>query len=358
MLFNLDAKNRIYTSAPIVVFCIFLFGFLLSFFGVADRALSNQFMVSVAVLFLIYPIHRYQIDIDRIVKRSGMWLSVFTGVFFLAVVTFPGNPISNVLTFIFDNYSAGSYGLRDFSEEATLSFHIGTVPFLYLPFALFFLSYLKDKKRKNILGMLVIFPAIVASASRGLWMVSLISLIVIYFLNLRLSTKIIFVLISIPIVVSVFGYLIANTVLFSSGEESNSVKIGHITSFFDQLDWTNFFIGNGLASFYYSSGSGVMKAHTEVTPLDMLRYFGFILTPILYTAIFFPIKNLRAYIGENRFYTLIFVLYLINSFTNPIMFNSYGLLTVLWYWSKILNSEKPLQPGSDSNIDVWKPVVI
>ncbi|WP_448636298.1 hypothetical protein [Pedobacter panaciterrae] len=276
----------------------------------------------------------------------------------LAVVTFPGNPISNVLTFIFDNYSAGSYGLRDFSEEATLSFHIGTVPFLYLPFALFFLSYLKDKKRKNILGMLVIFPAIVASASRGLWMVSLISLIVIYFLNLRLSTKIIFVLISIPIVVSVFGYLIANTVVFSSGEESNSVKIGHITSFFDQLDWTNFFIGNGLASFYYSSGSGVMKAHTEVTPLDMLRYFGFILTPILYTAIFFPIKNLRAYIGENRFYTLIFVLYLINSFTNPIMFNSYGLLTVLWYWSKILNSEKPLQPGSDSNIDVWKPVVI
>jgi len=189
-------------------------------------------------------------------------------------------------------------------------------------------------------------------------MVSLISLILIYFLNLKLSTKIIFVLISTPIVVSVFSYLIANTVVFSSGEESNSVKIGHITSFFDQLDWTNFFIGNGLASFYYSSGSGAMKAHTEVTPLDMLRYFGFILTPILYTAIFFPVKNLRAYIGENRFCTLIFVLYLINSFTNPIMFNSYGLLTVLWYWSKILNSERTLQPVSDSNIDVWKPVVI
>ena len=102
------------------------------------------------------------------------------------------------------------------------------------------------------------------------------------------------------------------------------------------MNFFNFFLGEGLASYYYSEGSGALKAYTEVTPLDMLRYFGFILTPILYLFLLFPSKRVRAYFGENFLFFVVFFMYVVNSMTNPTMFNSYGFLIVLWYWSKVL----------------------
>ncbi len=307
MLYESNANSRISTISPIIVFLVFFFGFMMSVFGPVkiDRALSNQLMLSILVLFLIYPIQKYQIDLDRIVKVSGIILAAFTGFFFLLIVTFAGNPISTLAFNIFTDYASGSNGLRNFTEEASLSFHFGTVPFLYLPLCLFFYSYLKDKKKKNILAILFLLPAIMISSSRGLWVICVIGLFLTFFLNLKLTSKLILITIGIPVLILMASYLITNTKVFSSDEESNSAKIGHIISFIDNLNFTNFFIGDGLGAYYYSIGSGGMKAITEVTPVDMLRYFGFLLAPILYTVIVFPIKKLSSYAGENIFFMLV-----------------------------------------------------
>jgi hypothetical protein len=112
--------------------------------------------------------------------------------------------------------------------------------------------------------------------------------------------------------------------------------LGHYESFIDNANVFNLLVGNGLGAIYYSKGSGGYKAHTEVTPIDMIRYLGIFFAILLYWFIIFPTKRIKAYLGKNFLYTIIFIIYVLNSMTNPTMFNSYGLIVVIWYWYKIL----------------------
>lgn len=334
---------KLKTTAPFVVFFIFTYGFIYSFFNTVNRELALQFFLSVLVLFLIYPIIRYKIDINKIAKVCGLLIVAYTSISFLVVVVFVDLPISSLYYDFFSNYSAGSNGLREFVEDRTLSFHIGTVPFLYLPFCLYTISFVENKKVINLLAIILLFVIIFISASRGLILSCLMALVVIIFFKSSLKSKIIFVTLSIPVIVVLISYLLTKTTVFDSGEESNSVKLGHYESFKEHLSFFNFFLGEGLASIYYSKGTQSLKAHTEITPLDMLRYFGFILTPILYLVIVFPTKKISSYIGYNLLYVVLFLIYVINSFTNPTMFNSYGLLLVLWYWYIIFRKKNDLE---------------
>jgi hypothetical protein len=329
---------RLETFAPFIVFIIFLYGFIFSFFNVVDKDLSLQFFLSVLVLFLIYPICKYKIDIDRIAKISGLIMAFYTGLSFLIVVVFMELPFSSTYYTFFSNYSAGSNGLREFAEEGTLSFHIGTVPFMYLSFVLYVMAFVEKKTIGSFFAIIIIFTTIFISASRGLILSCLLGVGYIIFFKSKFSSKIVFLTISIPLVIISLSYLLTNTTVFDSDEGSNSVKIGHVESFFENIDFFNFFLGKGLGSYYYSKGSQGMKAHTEITPLDMIRYFGFILAPLLYFFVIFPTKKIKSYLGRNSLYLVLFMIYVVNSFTNPTMFNSYGLLIVLWYWYKILDN--------------------
>jgi hypothetical protein len=93
--------------------------------------------------------------------------------------------------------------------------------------------------------------------------------------------------------------------------------------------------GRGLAHLYFTVGAGGFKSNTEITPMDMVRYFGLFLTLLLYYVIVFPVRGIKAYTGENLVDVLIFLVYLLLSFTNPILFNSMGMLVILWYWSRL-----------------------
>lgn len=336
LLFKLSGKSILYTFSPIIIFIIFFYGFIMSLFNNVDRGLSIQMLTSVFLLFLIYPIERYKIDLDRIVKLSGIILSISTGLFYFILFMGNGAAYEQVFMDIFNKYSSGAFGVREYGEEMTFMFHLGTVPFLFLPFSLYCIAFFKDRKLSHFFAMLIIMGAIISSASRGLIFVSLLSFLGIIFLNFKMVPRIILLFISLPLIIFVLQYFILNTTVFSSDEVSNNAKIGHLTSFFNNLNLKNFIIGDGLATYHFTTGSNSLKAQTEITPLDMFRYFGFILTLLLYAAIIFPSRKLKAYSIEKGKYTMIFFLYVVLSFTNPIFFNSFGLLVVLWYWSKIL----------------------
>lgn len=324
--------------APFLIFLIFFYGFLFSFLNNADNDLRLQLFFSVLVLFLIYPINKYKIDVDYIVKVSGLIIAIYTGVSFLIIVTFIDSSFSSTYLNFFVEVSAGSNSLRDFvGGDGTISFHIGTVPFIYLSFVLYMVSFIEKKKTSTIFAMLILLITILVSTSRGSIFSCIIAGGYIVFFKSKIVNKILFLAICIPIVLIFIAYLIDNTSVFSSGDSSNFVKIGHFESFLENINFTNFLFGEGLASIYFSKGRGAMLAQTEITPVDMLRYFGFILAPLLYFVIFFPVKKLASYLGSNSLYAVLFLIYVLNSFTNPTMFNSYGLLVVLWYWSKILN---------------------
>ncbi len=304
--------------------------------------LSRQFFLSVLVLFLIYPILKYKIDVDKIVKLCGVVMAIYTGIAFLIIVAYPDLSFSQSFYYdFFKVYSHGSNGLREFAEEGTLSFHLGTVPFIYLSFVLYMISFVEKKTFTRLIVLIGLFIVVFISASRGAIIITLGASAFIVFFKTSLKNKIIFLAITIPLTISVVSYFVANTNVFDSSDGSNSVKIGHAESFFESRDIYNLVIGEGLGSYYYSKGSQAMKAHTEITPFDMIRYLGIVFTIILYTVIIFPVRQLKSYLGENFLYVVIFLIYVINSFSNPTFFNSYGLLIVLWYWYKIINGSEP-----------------
>ncbi len=327
---------RLRTTSPFLVFFIFLYGFILAFFNNSDFALSLQFFLAVLVLFLIYPIDKYKVDMDQIAKISGIVMALYTGIAYLIIIVY-NTPITPVFNDIFVNYSSGSNGLRELTEEGVLSFHIGTAPFIYLSLCLYTISFATNKKISSLLAIIILFITVFISASRGTILICVLAIVSIIFFRFKLVSKIIFLSIAIPLVSIAFLYLLTNTTTLDPGEVSNNIKLGHFQSFLENINFFNFFAGNGLGAYYYSKGSQSMKAHTEITPVDMVRYFGFILTPILYIVIVFPLKTFNLYFKRNKIYIIIFLLYVFNSFTNPTMFNSYGLLIVLWYWSKILS---------------------
>jgi len=336
---------KMLTIAPLLIFIIFLFGYLNSFLHNVDEHLSQQFFLSILSLFLIYPIFKYKIDLGRIAKISGLIMVVYTAISFLIIIVLINTTISSVYYPFFRDYSIGTNGLREFAEEGMLSFYIGTVPFLFLPFTLYVLSFVREKKITTFLAILVLFITMYISASRGLIIISILASAYIIFRKSKFKTKIIFLFISVPIVVVVISFMLRDTNVFSADESSNNIKLGHLISFFDHIDFFNFILGEGLGSYYFSKGVGRELAHTEITPLDMLRYLGFILAPIMYYIIVFPSNKLNSYFGENSLYVIIFLIYLLNSFTNPTMFNSYGLLIVLWYWQIVLCDDQNTKIG-------------
>jgi len=333
---------RLNTISPFIVFFIFLYGFIFSFFNIVEASFRTQLFFSILVLFLIYPIVHYKIDVERIAKVSGLIAVAYTGVSFLIVVVFMDLPFSSAYFEFFSDYSAGSNGLREFAEGGTISFHIGCVPFLYLPFVLYVISFVEKRKLSSFLALVVIFITIFVSASRGSILTSVIAAMYITFSKSKLKTKIIVLTIVIILAVATFSYLSTNTNVFDPKEDSNGVKIGHYESFIENLDFFKFFLGEGLGSYYYSKGSQKIISKTEITPMDMLRYFGFILAPLLYFVIIFPTKKITSYLGNNSLYMVLTLIYVLNSMTNPTMFNSYGLLIILWYWYKLLPPTKSI----------------
>lgn len=336
--------------SPFMVLGIFAYGLLTSLMSRSDGGLARQLFLSVFILFLIHFVDRYRIDIDRLVEAAGIVLLVFTALIWL-VTLWPDMPLAEPLRQLFEEFSLSAQGTREFGDEPTFSLRAGSVSFLFLPWCLFARRFLDSHRLRDLLLLLVTGLAIVVSTSRGLFAVSLAFLIVVALRKLPLLARIAAIMAAGLAAYLVFDLYLSNTLILSFEETSNAVKIGHFMSYFDDVTPTSAFFGRGLASYYYSSGSAALKAQTEISPLDMLRYFGVPLTVVLYLCLLFPARQLWRYAGRNAIHVFAFVLYMVLSITNPVLFNSYGMLVVLWYWAKIRGGSNPAgQPAGRGSV--------
>jgi hypothetical protein len=129
-------------------------------------------------------------------------------------------------------------------------------------------------------------------------------------------------------------------IFFSTNDYGNSIKFGHILGYFEQLNILNFFFGNGLATYYFSTNFSGILAHTEITLLDYVRYFGFFQGFLVYFFLIFPFRKSFLKIKSNlpAFFTFLIVLFY--SLTNPILFNSFGTISILFYWAALFTNRK------------------
>jgi len=263
-----------------------------------------------------------KIDSLKILKDAGLLLS-------LAVVTIALMPIISeklglLLNGAFLYLNSGFLGERVFGQLKLIMVHFRTSPILLLPGSFFFIDFCEKPTIPNFIKLFIIMIAIIFSASRGLMLFTFLSLLFISISNYnKINYKRILILL---LIIMFFGLnlIITKTNMFNASETSNSVKIGHFESFNELINREPgiLLFGNGTGSTYYTKGFHRQAFQTELTFLDMIRYWGIIITTIFLLTIIIPIKK------PILSYYIPFVLYMINAGTNPLIFNSTGMLVI------------------------------
>lgn len=328
------------TIAPIIVVSIFLYGFLLGLVGDTDTDFSRQMLLGAVSLFLIYSIAEFRVDMGSIVKSVGAIFALIMCMFSFILMVEPGSFLAVTLLDFYNANELGYYGLRNFGGLDMFMLHHRSSPFMLLPLSLFFIDFLKSKRLHSLFFMIVIMVAIVSSASRGLMVMGMISMFVLYFYNQSWAVRLLVLSALVPAVSLVVGYLVAETSVFSSDEASNSIKIGHFLSFLNVVDWKMLVFGNGLGSFFYTEGYQRLVSQTEITWMDSIRYVGLPLSILLFSILLFPTRRYVPSVQGSSSRLIIFM-YLIMSLSNPVLFNSFGFLVILWYWSVVLKNQEP-----------------
>ncbi|WLI36450.1 hypothetical protein [Pseudomonas sp. FP818] len=333
-------SRPIKTIAPVVVFLIFLYGFLLGLLGGADADFSRQMILGAVSLFLIYSIVEFKVDMALIVKAVGAIFALIMCVFSFMLMVEPGSSLSVMLLDFYNANELGYYGLRSFGGLDMFMLHHRSSPFLLLPLSLFFLDFLQVKRFWSLFFVVVILMAIIWSASRGLIVMAAVSMLVLYFYNKNWSARLLMLCALVPVIILGVGYLLTETSMFSSDEQSNNIKIGHVISFLNVADWKMLVFGNGLGTYYYTEGYGELAAQTEITWMDSVRYVGLPLSLLLFSVLLFPNRKYLASV-QGSSSRLIMFMYLLMSLSNPVLFNSFGFLVILWYWSVVIKNHEP-----------------
>ena len=342
------------TIAPVIILAIFSFGYTRGVDNAGDLTLARQFLLVTSMFALVYPIEELGIDFQRIMKFSAKVYIVFFAIYVIYAINIKefdiprvidslakllDNGVTRTIGSTLEKYCSGLMKYRAFFGGKGMQVYIGTTPFLMVFVDILFIDYLRNKKISNLFWVGISVILTLTTGSRTMLLLVPASLCILFWLSLDRKHKIWTMLIVGAVGVAAFIYLLKFSTFFSMSEKSNFVKVGHIVSYIEQLNLKQLLIGDGLATFYYSANEGRELAHTEITLLDHLRYFGVICSMAIWFFMLIPKpdftnwdwKNWR--IWQMKEETVVILLYFFFAQTNPVLFNSFGLISVLWYWN-------------------------
>jgi hypothetical protein len=342
-------RLKLFIINPLIILVFFLIYFCVGY-GSHDESLAFQFFILTFSFFIIFTITESSYDVEQHLKNICVVFSLLIiymslGYFsnFLSIKI----PFSDSLTAFFIKNNLGFIGFREFGSFKPPMLHFVSAPILLVSLLLIFDEFISENKIKNALPFFIVLAAILVSGSRGIVAFSFIGIFLIYFYRVGAVGKLTTIFLTIIIFALIIVNIDIDTTLFSFSEKSNSVKAGHFISFIDQLNFKQVLMGDGLASLYYTIGFDSITAQTEIFLLDSIRYFGMFGTLLFFILLLIPMKlniNMRIMLisryKELPVVYLIFSLYLLMSFTNPILLNSYGIIVVLWFWSRVLSKKE------------------
>jgi hypothetical protein len=118
------------------------------------------------------------------------------------------------------------------------------------------------------------------------------------------------------------------------------MKVGHYDSYIKLfMEHPQYLVwGEGLGSQFYSSGNADFVTQTELTYIDLIRWFGIPLAIILILLLLYPIIYfyLNKKVSQNNRYLIVsYWGYLFIAGTNPLLVSSTGMLAVLTLFSAL-----------------------
>lgn len=351
------------TLAPVFIILIFVYGFIRGAMNNAVMELAQQFLLVTGLFVLIYPINEFDVDMNAILKIVAkvyilcfaLYVVYAMNVMEFSVPAFVNNIAhsldTRLLRTIGDTLHELGSGLMTrrafFGEKGSgMQIYLGSTPFMLVLTDILFIDFLRNRKWWNLVFVVLALMLTFTTGSRTLMLLVPASLCILIWLALdRKKQMIVAGVLGIAGIAAVI-YLFNFSTFFSMEERSNFVKVGHMISYFKQLEMKNALLGEGLATIYYSAGTGYELAHTEITIMDHFRYFGIPLGTMIWVMMLIPKISRKSLdwrnwkIWQMKEEAVVLLLYFIFAQTNPVLFNSYGLVVVLWYWNILFTKNK------------------
>jgi len=309
------------TNAPLIITFVFIYGLFVSSFNKFDIGISSQLISSLAVLYLFYIIYDGKIDFNKVLLYSVYFFSIVSILSGIEGFFFGGGIVTNIVS----PYNLLSLDERDIGFGDVLYSRLISLPIVFVAFAQLLFNA-KFKGEVNYFGLILFSTVILISFTRALILCWFLLVVFVMLYNSAFWKK----------AVSIFFLVSATIWIVNSGtisveEASNKTKIDDINNFVVHMekDAAVLLIGDGLGSYFYRFGKGEY-AKTENTVLDFIRYFGVPLTVLIFIKLLYPFSFIIN--KRRRFIMFSFLLYILMSFSNPTLFNSFGCIAILWYW--------------------------
>ena len=349
------------TLVPVWIILIFSYGFIRGMYNNAEMDLARQFLLVNSLFCLIYPVNEFDIDMNRVMKIVAKFYIFFFAIYVIYAMNVKEFAVPNVINSIvhaldngvtrfigktLEELGSGLIKHRSFFGGKGMQIYLGSTPFLLVLTDILFVDFLRNKRKVNLIYIVFALLLTFTTGSRTLMLLVPASLGILVWLGMDRKKQIIAALMLAAAGIGALIYLLNFSNFFSLEERSNFVKVGHMTSYLKQLEFKKGLFGEGLATIYYSEGTNYELAHTEITLMDHFRYFGIPLGISIWVMMLVPKvkKNFRDWknwkIWELKEELAVLLLYFVFAQTNPVLFNSYGLAVVLWYWAVLFEKNK------------------
>lgn len=217
------------------------------------------------------------------------------------------------------------------------SVYYKTISVIVFPVAYHLRNLLYRPHKIISLALLIIFlAAVLCSGSRGtlIGIFFVIVALVCQKLKKKFGSKLALAAFLIMLALPA-GYFVS---FFHPDESSNAAKIGHIRSYAIEFNEhpTYLLWGQGADTEFYTQGFQTKTALTELTYLDLIRWFGLPVAALILIAVFFPIFALTRQENASSYLAVPYFAYLWEAATNPLLVCSAGALVVTAIWGTVL----------------------
>lgn len=293
-------------------------------------------------IMLVLPVVALRIDLKKPVLLCIGFIILFT-IGLQACSSWNPWLFQKISVFLIGNYVA-LIGSRSFGELDLAMIFFITTPLLVIPVPFLIRAAFGPKNgwRRRSGAISVLFLILLSSffsASRAVFLILLSEYLVCFLITIKRRPWLLTGGVILSAALSLLAlFALPRSSLLSAEEQSNMIKIAHFESFLDYIDENPLVLltGDGLGASYNSRAPGVNREvyQTELTYLDIIRYSGLagllvflmlLLVPFCATA--FDSLNLMGFLA-----------YLMVAGSNPLLFNSTGMLAVTYFWSQQYSS--------------------
>lgn len=307
-----------------------------------DYSLTIHFLIFFILLTCI--LWDYCIDFLYPIIMGGVILSILTIAGFVSILFFPD------LEMLLYEYSKEHdliflMSHRTFLGVEFISFCFKSLPILTIPasFYLYNFLYQREQKMHNFFLSLLFLFAMFCGGNRALLLGVIVIVGAMSYPILR--GKKLFRLLG--GVACVIFFAIVWMALTETGEASNDVKYGHLSSYIDYFsnNWQFLFFGSGAGSYFYSVGFGDYTNLSEWTYIEIYRMYGLFGGTFI---VYFLLKPLFNYNTKKKKIkqwlpvSLGYMLFLIICGSNPYLINSTGLICIIFIYSYVANPKYKL----------------